>query len=179
MAWLAIHMWLLLALAFLLGLALGWWIWHCRHDEMMAVAAPQPMPEPEPQPEPVIAPAAFVAPTPDPEPDPEPALDGDRPVLFDTATDGAADDLKKIKGIGPVLEKRLQDVGVFYFRQIAAWTDDNVAWINSKMEFPGRVQREEWVKQAKIFRDGGETEFGQRYDKGETPSSYKDGEKKD
>lgn len=165
MAWLAVHMWLLLLVAFLLGLLLGWWIWHCRHDEM-APAAVAPAPEP-----------AAPAPLPIPEPEPEP-VDPNVPKLYTSASDGPADDLKKIRGVGPKLEKTLQDMGVYYFRQIASWTPRHVEWVDGQIEFPGRIVREQWVEQAKILRDGGETDFAKRYDKGETPSSYKDGETK-
>jgi predicted flap endonuclease-1-like 5' DNA nuclease len=62
--------------------------------------------------------------------------------------DGAPDDLLVIKGIGPKLGRLLNDLGVWHYRQIGAWTAPEIAWINAKMDFKGRVQRERWVRQA-------------------------------
>lgn len=63
--------------------------------------------------------------------------------------DGAPDDLLAIKGIGPKLGRLLNDLGVWHYRQIGAWTAPEIAWINAKMDFKGRVQRERWVRQAR------------------------------
>jgi predicted flap endonuclease-1-like 5' DNA nuclease len=63
--------------------------------------------------------------------------------------DGAPDDLLVIKGIGPKLGRLLNDLGVWHYRQIGAWTAPEIAWINAKMDFKGRVQRERWVRQAR------------------------------
>ena len=57
------------------------------------------------------------------------------------------DDLQEINGIGPVLEKRLHEEGIYFFRQIANWTDADIAFFQSKLpEFPNRVRRDNWVK---------------------------------
>ncbi|MEO1574928.1 MAG: hypothetical protein AAFU65_08205, partial [Pseudomonadota bacterium] len=65
------------------------------------------------------------------------------------APDGAADDLKLINGIGPVLETRLNDLGVYHFRQIAGFSDDDIGWIASQINaFPNRILRDRWVEQA-------------------------------
>ncbi|MEM6640227.1 MAG: hypothetical protein AAF610_10020 [Pseudomonadota bacterium] len=65
------------------------------------------------------------------------------------APDGEADDLKKINGIGPVLEARLNELGVFHFRQIADFTEKDIGWIASKINaFPNRILRDNWVAQA-------------------------------
>lgn len=74
-------------------------------------------------------------------------------VLYtDGPTDGAPDDLKKIKGIGPKFEGDLNAKGVYYFRQIAAWKAKDVKAVEAVMEkFPGRIERDEWVKQAKAL----------------------------
>lgn len=67
------------------------------------------------------------------------------------ATDGAPDDLKKIKGIGPVFERELNEKGVYYYRQIGAWKAADIKVVESEAlsRFPGRIKRDEWVKQAK------------------------------
>ncbi|MEZ5652734.1 MAG: hypothetical protein R3E87_19530 [Burkholderiaceae bacterium] len=60
------------------------------------------------------------------------------------------DDLKRIVGIGPVIERMLNRLGVFQLRQIAAWNDDDVAFFDSQLdEFRGRIDRDRWVEQAR------------------------------
>ena len=46
------------------------------------------------------------------------------------------------------------------------------------MSFPGRIEREDWINQAKTLAEGGETEFSKRVDAGEVESSLdeKEGE---
>ena len=78
-----------------------------------------------------------------------------------------ADELKRIKGIGPVIEKTLNELGIYQFKQIADFTSDNVAWVDKYISFPGRIDREEWVSQAKALAEGKETEFSKRVDKGD------------
>ena len=72
-------------------------------------------------------------------------------VLYtDGPTDGTPDDLKLIKGIGPKFEKDLNGKGIYYFRQIAAWKKKDVTMVDGVIDsFPGRIERDEWVKQAK------------------------------
>jgi large subunit ribosomal protein L21 len=60
-----------------------------------------------------------------------------------------ADDLKKLSGVGPALEKKLLENGVTTFAQIAAWTADDIAEFDEKLSFKGRIEREGWVEQAK------------------------------
>ncbi len=64
------------------------------------------------------------------------------------AADGA-DDLKKLSGVGPALEKKLLENGVTTFAQIAAWTADDIVEFDEKLSFKGRIEREGWVEQAK------------------------------
>ena len=77
---------------------------------------------------------------------------------------GQPDDLKRIKGIGPVIERKLNDLGIYHFHQIAAFNDENIRWIDNNVAFPGRVNREQWVSQAKLLEMGVSTEFSDRYD---------------
>ncbi|WP_421872201.1 ATP-binding cassette domain-containing protein [Nitratireductor rhodophyticola] len=84
---------------------------------------------------------------------------------------GGANNLTRVKGIGPASEKKLNALGVWHFDQIAAWKKAEVQWVGSYLAFPGRIEREEWVKQAKVLARGGETEFSKRVDKGEVASS--------
>ena len=98
--------------------------------------------------------------------------EGTRPVAFDGPRGGIADDLKRIKGIGPKLEELCNKLGFYHFDQIAAWTADEVAWVDSNLEgFKGRVSRDDWVVQAGMLAAGGETEFSKRVDDGDVPSS--------
>jgi predicted flap endonuclease-1-like 5' DNA nuclease len=60
------------------------------------------------------------------------------------------DDLKLIVGIGPVLERMLQRLGVSSYRQIARWTERDIDEMDAKLpEFPGRIRRDAWVTQAR------------------------------
>jgi NADH-quinone oxidoreductase subunit E len=92
---------------------------------------------------------------------------GTKPATLDAARDGKPDDLKQIKGIGPKLEQLCNRLGFYHFDQIAAWTADEVAWVDANLEgFKGRVSRDEWVAQAKKLALGEETEFSTRVKKG-------------
>ena len=94
--------------------------------------------------------------------------EGKRPAALDAPRGGKPDNLKEIKGIGPKLEKMLNEMGFYHFDQIANWTDEEVAWVNANLTgFKGRVTRDNWVEQAKILASGGETEFSKRVDKGD------------
>lgn len=71
---------------------------------------------------------------------PPPLLDGP----------GAPDDLKLIVGIGPVLERMLQQLGIARYRQIARWGDRDIDEFDARLaEFPGRIRRDGWVTQAR------------------------------
>ncbi len=73
-----------------------------------------------------------------------------KPALLTEARGGQADDLKKIKGVGPKLEKELNEAGVFHFDQIASWTKEEIYWADHHLvSFKGRVSRDNWVDQAK------------------------------
>ena len=64
------------------------------------------------------------------------------------------DDLKKLSGVGPALEKKLYEAGVTSFAQIAAWGADDIAAMDEKLSFKGRIEREGWVEQAKTLAQG-------------------------
>lgn len=66
----------------------------------------------------------------------------------------AGDDLKQLSGVGPALEKKLHESGVTTFAQIAAWTDADIADMDEKLSFKGRIEREGWVEQAKELAKG-------------------------
>ncbi len=67
-------------------------------------------------------------------------------------TDG--DDLTQISGVGPVIVGKLHDLGVTTFAQIAAWTPEDVAAMDEKLNFKGRIDRDDWLKQAAELAKG-------------------------
>ncbi len=103
--------------------------------------------------------------------DSEPA--GQRPEAVKVAP-GEHDDLKRIKGVGPKNEEALNELGIFTFAQVAAWTPENIDWIEDSLSFPGRIEREDWILQAVQLASGEETEFSKRVDAGDVPSSKGD-----
>lgn len=84
---------------------------------------------------------------------------------------GDSNDLKRIKGIGSVIEETLNDLGIYQFKQIASWEANNISWIENFLAFPGRITRENWIEQAKTLEEGGTTEFAKRVDKGDVDYS--------
>ncbi len=70
------------------------------------------------------------------------------------AAPAGEDDLKVLSGVGPALEKKLHEAGITTFAQIAAWTDEDIAEIDEKLSFKGRITREGWVEQARKLVEG-------------------------
>jgi NADH-quinone oxidoreductase subunit E len=81
------------------------------------------------------------------------ASQGERPTGLE-APRGAPDNLKLISGIGPKLEQTLHGLGIYHFDQIAAFTPENVAWVDEHLNFKGRIEREDWINQAKNLAAG-------------------------
>ncbi|MEM7639427.1 MAG: hypothetical protein AAF269_10205 [Pseudomonadota bacterium] len=77
-----------------------------------------------------------------------------RPATL-TVPDGAADDLTRIKGVGPKLSRRLNELGIYHFKQIADWSADQAHWVDDYLAFKGRVERDGWVKQARLLSANG------------------------
>ncbi len=90
-------------------------------------AAPKPAPKAEPKAE-----TAEVAPS----------------LKFLDGPDGQADDLQRISGVGPVLERKLNALGIFHYRQIAAFTPEQIAAVDDELNFKGRIERDNWLTQA-------------------------------
>jgi small subunit ribosomal protein S2 len=103
----------------------------------VAEAAPEPAPAPEPEPTP--APVAAAAP------------EGD--ALF-AKPEGEPDDLKQISGVGPVLEGKLHELGITKFAQVAAFTKEQIEMVDERLSFKGRIERDEWLKQAAELAKG-------------------------
>ncbi|ESY76034.1 NADH-quinone oxidoreductase subunit E [Mesorhizobium sp. M0051] len=75
----------------------------------------------------------------------------DRPALVD--------DLKLISGVGPKIEGILHSLGIFTFAQIASWKKVEREWVDGYLSFQGRIERDDWVKQAKALAKGGVAEY--------------------
>lgn len=79
-----------------------------------------------------------------------------RKLKFLDGPDGEPDDLKLISGVGPVIEKRLNESGIYHFRQVAKFEQRDIDLVNDAISFPGRIERDEWIAQAQNLVDGGE-----------------------
>jgi predicted flap endonuclease-1-like 5' DNA nuclease len=90
-------------------------------------------------------------------------VDGARPRGLSKPRKGSGDDLLRIKGVGPKYAKLLNNLGFYHFDQIAEWTPDQAAWVDSQLGFDGRIDREDWVNQCMLLRDGKDAEFNRLY----------------
>jgi len=79
-----------------------------------------------------------------------------RKLKYLDGPDGEKDDLKLISGVGPVLENKLNELGIYHFRQIAKFEAKDIDLVNDAMAFPGRIERDEWIAQAANLADGGD-----------------------
>ncbi len=78
-----------------------------------------------------------------------------KPQGLTAARGGVADDLKRVKGIGPKLEQLCHSLGFYHLDQIANWTAAEIAWVDDNLEgFKGRVTRDNWVAQARDLAAG-------------------------
>lgn len=85
-------------------------------------------------------------------PEPEPATE--------------ADDLRRIKGVGPKLVAMLHGLGITRFSQIAAWTDEDIARVDASLgTFAGRITRDNWVEQARFLAVGDTAGFEGKFGK--------------
>lgn len=145
-----IDYWYLAAIALLIGVATGWWIWG-RLGVAPAPRAASPLNAPLSRPAAEPLAAASVA---------EPLASGLRiaPAV------GADDDLELIKGVGPALGALLHRLGVRRFDQIAAWTADDIAEVDGHLgSFKGRIVRDQWVEQAGYLARGDTAGFERRF----------------
>jgi len=101
----------------------------------------------------------------------EEASSNEAPMTLSAPRNGEKDNLTRIKGIGVKIEETLNSIGIYHFDQIANWTEENIAWADSTLGFPGRAKREKWVEQAKALASGEETEFSKRVDAGKVATS--------
>ena len=83
------------------------------------------------------------------------AASGDRPaMMLDAPEGGQADDLKKISGVGPKLEQTLNELGIWHYEQVAKLKKKDIAWVDERLRFKGRIERDDWVGQAKTLAKG-------------------------
>lgn len=147
-----------------------------------AAAAPAPQPAPEPAPAPQPAPVSNVIPMTQPpaQAAAAPATAAQWPSAHDVShlrsvrsealVGGAApsrglgdrDDLKRIRGVGVLIEKKLNSLGITHYEQVANWTGADIERISRILDFKGRIERENWIEQARILATGGQTEFSRR-----------------
>ena len=75
------------------------------------------------------------------------------------ARPASPDDLKLVSGVGPKIEGILNELGIFTFAQVAAWKEAEREWVDSYLNFKGRIERDDWVRQAEALAKGGEAEY--------------------
>ncbi|BCH09332.1 NADH-quinone oxidoreductase subunit E [Mesorhizobium sp. 131-3-5] len=83
--------------------------------------------------------------------------DKNRPAGIDRPA--AVDDLKLISGVGPKIEGVLHTLGIFTFAQVSSWKKAEREWVDGYLSFHGRIERDDWVKQAKALAKGGVAEY--------------------
>lgn len=83
--------------------------------------------------------------------------DKNRPAAMERPE--VVDDLKLISGVGPKIEATLHELGIFTYKQVAAWKKAEREWVDGYLSFHGRIEREDWVKQAKALAKGGVEEY--------------------
>lgn len=89
---------------------------------------------------------------------PQPSLeDKNRPAAIEKPA--APDDLKLISGVGPKLEGVLNGLGIYTYAQVASWKKAEREWVDGYLKFKGRIERDDWVRQAKALAKGGEAEY--------------------
>lgn len=71
------------------------------------------------------------------------------PLKFSDGPVGEPDDLTEVNGIGPVISAKLNEMGIYHFHQLADFNEEQIEQVNEELAFPGRIEREEWIAQAK------------------------------
>jgi len=84
------------------------------------------------------------------------------PTKFYRKPPAKIDDLKLISGVGPKLEATLNQIGIYQYDQVAAWGKADIKKVDDQLTFKGRIERDDWMAQAKILAKGGDTEFSKK-----------------
>ncbi|MBB3290262.1 MULTISPECIES: NADH-quinone oxidoreductase subunit E [unclassified Rhizobium] len=88
----------------------------------------------------------------------KPSLDDkDRPAGIEKPAQ--PDNLQLISGVGPKIEGTLHEIGIFTFAQVASWNEAERRWVDGYLNFRGRIERDDWVRQAEALAKGGEAEY--------------------
>jgi NADH-quinone oxidoreductase subunit E len=103
------------------------------------------------------APEVTAAPASAAKPEKPSLEDKNRPAGIDKPA--LVDDLKLISGVGPKIEGTLHSLGIFTFAQVASWKKAEREWVDGYLSFHGRIDRDDWVKQAKVLAKGGVAEY--------------------
>jgi predicted flap endonuclease-1-like 5' DNA nuclease len=167
--------WVAFALALLIGLAVAWWLFgrataprerERRPDVLDEGAAPAARNQALID-APSAAAAAFAATGPDvmggigelaalgvqTELHEIPVVEEERVAA--ALAEGPADDLTRIKGVGPKLMTLLAGLGITRFSQVAEWTEADLAHVDAQLgAFTGRPQRDNWIEQARLLASG-------------------------
>jgi NADH-quinone oxidoreductase subunit E len=115
-----------------------------------ATAAAPPAPPPA-----VAASPAAVAVKPEPAAAAAAPPAPQKPPLLAKPREGAGDDLKLIWGVGEKLAERMNELGIWHYDQVAAWTPAEVAWFEAQLPgFKGRIERDKWLEQARKLAAG-------------------------
>ena len=163
--------WLLLVVALLVGVLVAWWLLVASRRTRVELARPEEEGAPAKRNQalidapPVAAPAAEIPPV-----TPE-GLAGIGEAVAAAAAPvpvgpiaGDADDLTRIKGLGPKLAEQLNTLGVTRFAQIAAWDDDEVDRVDAQLgRFQGRIRRDDWREQARLLSAGDTAGYEARF----------------
>lgn len=154
--------WVFLVVALLIGLFVAWWIFAAsRRTRVEIEKAPEGLPAQRNQAL-IDAPPAAEIPPPTPE-----ALAGVGEAVAASAAlvPLEADDLTRIKGLGPKLAEQLHALGVTRLEQIAGWDEAEIDRIDAQLgRFQGRIRRDAWTEQARLLAAddtaGYEAKFG-------------------
>lgn len=129
------------------------WKWRARYLESRIRELEQ---RPTAEPARAMAPQSPAAPIEAEAPALEPQrVAAKKPPGLPAARNGAPDDLTLIEDVSALQQSTLNALGVFHFDQIAAWTPENVAWVDNYLRLRGRIADEEWIEQAAaLAREG-------------------------
>lgn len=160
MAELVSEYWIYLVLALVVGLLVAWWIFVANRKTTIArmERADGDVPTAAKRNQALIdAPPAGASEVGAPPPTPA-GLAGAGEAVSASAPPaplGKGDDLTRIKGVGPKVEKLLHELGVTTFAQIAAWDEAEVDRIDTQLgSFSGRIRRDDWRAQAALLAAG-------------------------
>ena len=159
MIWLFGEIWAWILAGFLLGVWVGWWVW-ARTPPPVSVD-PAIVSHLRAELDSVTATLARTTSDLTASNNARKALEGSLAAagvavtpLFLDAPDGTPDDLTLIKGVGPRLAELLHGIGIFHIRQIAGWSETDIAEVDGKLgAFKGRIVRDHWIEQARQIED--------------------------